>query len=38
LNHPKLEQIAENGRLLVEKEFTCDKTAEKYRSVLVSLA
>jgi len=34
LNHPNLEQIAENGRALVEKEFTYDKTVEQYRNIL----
>ena len=37
LNHPELEQIADNGRTLVEKEFTYDKTVERYRKVLHSL-
>jgi len=37
LNHPELERIADNGRALVEREFTCDKTVEGYRKVLHSL-
>ena len=37
LNHPELEQIADNGRALVEKEFTYEKTVERYRKVLHSL-
>ena len=34
LNHPELEQIADNGRALIEKEFTYEKTVEKYRNIL----
>jgi glycosyltransferase involved in cell wall biosynthesis len=34
LNHPNLEQIANNGLKLIHKEFTIDKAVEKYRSIL----
>jgi glycosyltransferase involved in cell wall biosynthesis len=37
LNHPNLEQIANNGRALVEKEFTYEKAVEGYRGILNSL-
>lgn len=34
LNHPNLEQIANNGWSLVEKEFTFEKVVERYREIL----
>jgi glycosyltransferase involved in cell wall biosynthesis len=37
LNHPYLEKIADNGRALVEKEFTFEKAVERYRELLNSL-
>jgi glycosyltransferase involved in cell wall biosynthesis len=37
LNHPNLEQIAQNARALVEKEFTFEKAVERYREILDSL-
>jgi len=37
LNHPNLEQIANNGRELVEKEFTFEKAVEGYREMLDKL-
>ncbi len=36
LNHPDLEQIAENARALVEREFTFDKAVERYREIVNS--
>jgi glycosyltransferase involved in cell wall biosynthesis len=37
LNRPDLEQIARNGRALVEREFTYEKAVEAWRDVLHSL-
>jgi len=37
LNHPDLEQIAQNARALVEREFTFEKAVEAYRKVLSDL-
>lgn len=37
LNHPNLEQITRNARVLIEKEFTCEKAAERYRKILSEL-
>jgi len=37
LNHPNLEQITRNARVLVEKEFTYDAAVERYREILDSL-
>ncbi len=37
LNHPNLEQIAQNARALVEREFTFDKAVERYRELLNNL-
>jgi len=37
LNHPKLEKIAQNARVLVEKEFTYEKAVDRYREILTSL-
>jgi len=37
MNHPNLEQIAQNARALVEKEYTYEKAVERYKSVLASL-
>ncbi len=34
LNHPNLEQIVDNGRFVIEKEFSLDAAREKYRQVL----
>jgi len=34
LNHPNLEQIAQNARALVEKEFTFEKAVERYSGIL----
>ena len=37
LSHPGLQQIANNGRALVEKEFTYEKAVEGYREILNKL-
>jgi glycosyltransferase involved in cell wall biosynthesis len=37
LNHPNLEQVAENGRALVQKEFTFAAAVEGWRGVLGKL-
>jgi len=37
LSHPDLEEIAQNARALVEKEFTYEKAVERYRKVLSDL-
>jgi glycosyltransferase involved in cell wall biosynthesis len=37
LNHPNLEKIAENGRELVEKEFTYEAAVERYKEILEEL-
>ena len=37
LNHPDLEQIANNARALVEREFTFEKAVERYRHILDQL-
>jgi len=37
LNHPNLEQIAQNARVLVEREFTYEKAVERYRKILDDL-
>jgi len=37
INHPKLVSIAENGRSFVMKEFTYERTIEKFRNVLAGL-
>jgi len=37
LNHPDLTQIANNGRILVEKEFTFEKASARYREILNTL-
>jgi len=37
LNHPNLEQIAQNARALVEREFTYEKAMERYRKILDDL-
>ena len=34
LNHPNLEQIAQNARELVEREFTFEKAVEGYRKIV----
>ena len=34
LNHPNLKQIAENGRKVVEKEFTFEKAVESYKNIV----
>jgi glycosyltransferase involved in cell wall biosynthesis len=34
LYNPHIKEIAENGRLLIEKEFTFEKTVEGYRKIL----
>ena len=34
LNHPNLEQIAQNARALVEKEFTFKKAVERWREMV----
>ncbi len=33
LNHPNLERIVQNARVLVEKEFTLEKAIERYRRI-----
>lgn len=38
LNHPNLEEIAQNARALVEKEFTYEKAMERYRKILSDLS
>ncbi len=37
LNHPNLEQIAQNARALVEREFTYEKAVDNYRKILDNL-
>jgi len=37
LNHSNLEQVAQNARALVEKEFTFEKAVERYRKILDDL-
>jgi len=37
LNHHDLEKIAENGRKLIEKEFTFEKAVERWKQLLSSL-
>jgi len=37
LNHPDLEQIAQNACTLVEREFTFEKAVERYREILSEL-
>ena len=37
LNHSNLEQVAQNARALVEKEFTFEKAVERYREILSKL-
>ncbi len=37
LNHPNLEQITRNARNLIEREFTYEKAAERYRVILSEL-
>lgn len=34
LNYPNLKQIAENGRKVVEKEFTFEKAVESYKNII----
>jgi len=34
LNHPGLEQIAQNARALVEREFTFEKAVERYEKIV----
>jgi glycosyltransferase involved in cell wall biosynthesis len=34
LNHPNLEQIAQNARALVEREFTFEKAVERWRKIM----
>jgi len=34
LNHPDLEKIAENGRRLVEQEFTFEKAVKRWKKIL----
>lgn len=37
LNHPKLEEIAQNARVLVDRKFTYEKAVDRYREILASL-
>lgn len=37
LNHPRLEQIAQNGRDLVQKEFTFEKSVAGYRNIFSNI-
>jgi len=37
LEHPDLEMIVENARVLVEREFTYEAAVERYREVLKEL-
>lgn len=37
VNHPNLEQIANNGRAMVEEGFTFEKAVEGYRKILTNL-
>jgi glycosyltransferase involved in cell wall biosynthesis len=37
LNHPKLEKITDNGRDLVENEFTYKKAVDKFREILSNI-
>ena len=34
LEHPDLERIVENARVMVEQEFTYEAAVEKYRKIL----
>ena len=34
LNHPQLEHIANEGRILIEHEFSFEKTVDNYRHIL----
>ena len=34
LNHTSLDEIVKNARKLVEKEFTCEATVERYKKAL----
>ena len=34
LEHPDLERIVENARVLVEREFTYEDAVERYREIL----
>lgn len=37
LNHPDLEKIALNGRRMVEREFTFNKTVDRFEKILTEL-
>jgi glycosyltransferase involved in cell wall biosynthesis len=37
LNHPNLEEIAQNARALVEMEFTYEKAVGRYQDILNTL-
>jgi glycosyltransferase involved in cell wall biosynthesis len=37
LSHPKLGEIAENGRALVQKEFNFEKTRERFKNALADI-
>ena len=34
MNHPYLDQIANNGKMVVEKEFTFEKALERFKIIL----
>lgn len=38
LNHPNLEQIAQNARILLENEFTFEKATDSFRKIITQLA
>ncbi|MBT9147792.1 MAG: hypothetical protein DDT32_01557 [Syntrophomonadaceae bacterium] len=38
MNHLNLEEIAQNARALVEREFTFEKAVERYREILSDLS
>ncbi len=37
LNHPNLEELTKNARVLIEDKFTYEKAVERYRNILDSL-
>ena len=37
LNHPNMEQIAANARVLVEREFTFEAAVERWRKILTEV-
>jgi glycosyltransferase involved in cell wall biosynthesis len=37
LEHPNLEEISKNGRILVENEFTFEKAVDRFKKILTDL-